>query len=123
MRESFDHEVQRVDALLPRGPRLAVIGSSSLWHADSELTCSHLGRLLATIPDLVLLTGGVEGVGETTGRSFFQARCASAQEPRVYHVLPTGEAVWDYGETLFAGTDMRERREVLGRLSNLYVAI
>jgi hypothetical protein len=71
----------------------------------------------------VLLTGGVEGIGEAVGRSFCQARRDAGQEPRVYHVLPEGEPAWDYGETLFAGSDMTERREVLGRLSALFLLV
>jgi predicted Rossmann-fold nucleotide-binding protein len=38
-------------------------------------------------------------------------------------VLPHGEDPWDYGETLFAGSDMKERREILGRLSPVYLVI
>jgi hypothetical protein len=38
-------------------------------------------------------------------------------------VLPIGEDSWDYGETLFAGADMTERREILGRISSIYVLI
>lgn len=37
--------------------------------------------------------------------------------------MPHGEERWDYSETLFAGADMQERREVLGRLARLYVSI
>src|SRR5262249_46785841 len=44
-------------------------------------------------------------------------------EPRIYHVLPEGEPEWDYGETFFAGADMAERREVLARLAEVYLAI
>jgi hypothetical protein len=69
------------------------------------------------------VTGGVEGIGEAVGRSFFQARRDAGQEPRVYHVLPEGEPAWDYGETLFAGADMTERREVLGRLCALFIMV
>jgi SLOG cluster4 family len=87
----FDREARRLDALLPRGPRVAVLGSTDFWHADSERTCSDIGRLLAGISGLVLLTGGVEGIGEAVGRSFFQTRHASGQEPCVFHVLPEGE--------------------------------
>jgi hypothetical protein len=119
----YDQEAQRLEALLPHGPRVAVLGSTEFWHADSERTCTEIGRLLAGIPGLVLLTGGVEGIGEAVGRSFFQARRDSGQEPRVYHVLPEGEDAWDYGETLFAGSDMTERREVLGRLSGLFLMV
>ena len=123
IRGRYDQEARRLEALLPHGPRVAVLGSTEFWHADSERTCTEVGPLLAGIPDLVLLTGGVEGIGEAVGRSFFQARRASGQEPHVYHVLPAGEEAWDYGETLFAGADMTERREVLGRLSRLFVIV
>jgi hypothetical protein len=108
---------------LPRGPRVGILGSTDFWHADSERTCTEIGRLLAAIPGLVLLTGGVEGIGEAVGRSFFEARRASGQEPRVFHVLPEGEEAWDYGETFFAGSDMTERREVLGRLALVFVMV
>jgi hypothetical protein len=100
-----------------------VLGSTDFWHADSERTCFAIGRLLAGISKLVLLTGGVEGIGEAVGRSFFQGRLDSGQVPCVYHVLPEGEVAWDYGETLFAGADMTERREILGRLSGLFVLV
>jgi hypothetical protein len=119
----YDREARRLEALLPHGPRVGVLGSTDFWHADSERTCSEIGRLLAGISGLVLLTGGTEGIGEAIGRSFFQARRDAGQEPRVYHVLPEGEEAWDYGETLFAGSDMTERREALGRLSRLFVMV
>ena len=112
-----------LDALLPPGPRLAVLGSTDFWHADSERTCTEIGRLLAGIPGLVLLTGGVEGIGEAVGASFFQTRRDAGQEPLVFHVLPEGEPSWDYGETLIAGADMTERREILGRLSGVFVMV
>jgi hypothetical protein len=121
--ERYEQHARRLDALLPQGRRVAVLGSTDFWHGDSERTCTEVGRLLAGVPELILLTGGVEGIGEAVGRSFFQARCDTGQEPRVYHVLPEGEPAWDYGETLFAGTDMTERREILGRLSGLFVMI
>ncbi len=123
IREHYDQEARRLEAMLPHGPRVGVLGSTDFWHADSEETCSHIGRLLAGIRGLVLLTGGVEGIGEAVGRSFFQARRDLGQEPRVYHVLPEGEEAWDYGETLFAGSDMTERREILGRLSGVFFMV
>src|SRR6516165_7394962 len=119
----YDQEARQIEALLPPGPRIAVLGSTDFWHADSERTCTQIGRLLASIPGLVLLTGGVEGIGEAVGRSFFQARRDAGQEPLVYHVLPEGGEAWDYGETLFAGSDMTERREVLARLAKVYVMV
>jgi hypothetical protein len=45
-------------------------------------------------------------------------------DPGVFHVLPGGHgADWDYGITLRAGKDMRQRREVLGRLARIYLAV
>jgi hypothetical protein len=123
IRGRYEDAAQRLAALLPHGPRVAVLGSTDFWHADSERTCREMGRLLAGVPGLLLLTGGVEGIGEAVGRNFFEARRDTGQEPRVYHVLPEGEEAWDYGETLFAGSDMTERREVLGRLSTLFVLV
>jgi len=119
----YDLEARQLEVLLPHGPRVAVLGSTEFWHADSERTCSEIGRLLAGISGLVLLTGGVEGIGEGVGRSFFLARRDSGQQPCVYHVLPEGEEAWDYGETLLAGSDMTERREILGRLSRLFLMV
>jgi hypothetical protein len=121
--DRYDQEARRLGAVLPHGPRLGVLGSTEFWHADSERTCAEMGRLLAGIPGLVLLTGGVEGIGEAVGRAFFEQRRHAGQEPHVYHVLPEGEPAWDYGVTLFAGADMTERREILGRMSALFVMV
>jgi uncharacterized protein (TIGR00725 family) len=119
----FDREAAEVAARLPAGPRLAVIGSTSFWHAESAETCAILGRSLAALDGLVLVTGGVEGVGEAVARSFWAARGGLEGGPRVFHILPRGHARRDHGETLFTGADMAERREVLGRLAVVYVVI
>jgi predicted Rossmann-fold nucleotide-binding protein len=119
----FDQEAARVGAALPRGPRLCIVGSTSFWHGESEATCGHIGRLLADIRGLVLITGGVEGVGEAVGRGYFRAAREAGLEPRVFHVLPDGEEAWDYGETHFAGAEMSERREVLARLAGVYLMV
>jgi SLOG cluster4 family len=122
-KDAFDHEATVVREQLPAGLRLAVIGSTSFWHPESEATCTALGRLLTSLDGLVLLTGGVEGVGEAVARSFHAAREAEGGGEPVFHLLPRGYRRWDYGETLFAGADMGERREILGRLAEIYVAI
>lgn len=119
----FDHEASELAARLPAGPRLAIIGSTAFWHADSKETCGALGHLLAGLDGLVLLTGGVAGVGEAVGRSFWAERGGHQSTAQVFHVLPRGYWRWDYGETLFAGSHMGERREILGRLAEAYVTI
>jgi hypothetical protein len=120
---SFDEEAAALLARLPARPTAVVIGSTSFWHDQSSATCSAIGRLLAMVGNLVLITGGMTGIGEGVGRSFFDARKKEAREPDTFHILPHGSNPWDYGVTLFAGSDMAERREVLGRVSRLYLAI
>jgi len=121
--EVLDRQTAEVARRLPVGPRLAVIGSTLFWHPQSEETCILLGRSLAGLDGLVLLTGGVKGVGEAVGRSFWAACRERESAPHVFHILPRGCWMLDYGETLFAGSDMGERREILGRLAEVYVAI
>lgn len=123
MHPDFDALACDLAARLPDGQEVIVIGSTDFHHPESEGTCQLIGRLLAGIPDLQLITGGVEGVGETLGRAFFAARLESGLPPLVYHVLPHGEPAWDYGTTLFASQDMSQRREVLARLGLRFLAV
>lgn len=121
MPNNFDEQAANLTAQFPPAPRIAVIGSTSFWHPDSEFTCHLIGARLAQLDRLILLTGGVAGVGEAVGRSFF-AGCNTGEQ-RTFHVLPAGSVPWDYGVTLFAGRDMEERREVLGRMAPIYLVI
>ena len=123
MKKSFEQLAAELEATLPAGPRVGIIGGTSFWQPESRSLCTRLGGLLARLDGIVLLTGGVEGVGETVGRSFASAREENMRRPNVVHVVPRGSRRWDYGETHFAGEDMAERREVLGRLAGVYVAV
>jgi hypothetical protein len=119
----YDQEAHRVGLAFPSAPRLGILGSHTFHDSANEPLCERIGTVLARMGDVVLVTGGVAGVGETIGRSFFHAQVASGREPRVFHVLPRGHEPWDYGTTLTAGADMRERREILARLCPLYVTV
>jgi uncharacterized protein (TIGR00725 family) len=118
-----EEETIIVEAQIPPGFRIVVIGSTSFWHEDSEQMCSDIGEHLAGVNSLVLLTGGVPGVGECVGRSFVKGCCTLGQTASVIHVLPRGCGAWDYGTTLFAGDSMTERREILGRLAKVFVVV
>jgi len=118
----FD-EAAAVSTNIPAGLRVVVIGSTSLRHHESKETCAEIGQRLAAIENLVLLTGGVSGVGESTGRGFAEGCRELGRSPRVFHVLPRGSTAWNYGTTLFAGDDMGERREILGRLAKTFIAV
>lgn len=119
----FDEESVVVSARIPAGSRVAVIGSMSFWHDDSERTCADIGEQLADIDNLVVLTGGVPGVGECIGRGYVKGCRSLGRTPSVIHVLPRGCRDWDYGTTLLAGDSMSERREILGRLAKIFIVI
>jgi predicted Rossmann-fold nucleotide-binding protein len=119
----FDRAAAEVASKLPPSFRVAIIGSTSFWHPDSEETCSALGRVLAYMRDLALVTGGVGGVGDTVARRFWDSREGKDGDRGLFHVLPLGYGPRKVGRTLFAGADMAERREILGRLADLYVVI
>ena len=119
----YESEATEVVRQLPKGPRLGVIGSSSFWGGDSRDICGAVGAQLSQLEDLVLLTGGVPGVGEAVGRAFVEARRGATDWPTAYHLLPRGSSSWDYGVTLFCGSTMLDRREILGRLAGVYLAI
>lgn len=105
------------------GIRLAVIGSQSFHSHISQSICEAAGKELANIDQLVLLTGGVTGIGETVGRSFYRARKQLGRLPQVFHVLPEGYQPWDYGLTLFGGFSLSDRRAILAGMASLYLAI
>lgn len=109
--------------LLPDMHRVGIIGSASWFDPESEYTCVAIGDSLAKVRSLALVTGGRSGVGETVARTFFQAHVDEHREPHVYHLLPDGCEQPDYGETLFCGRNMVERREVLGRIATVYIAV
>jgi hypothetical protein len=102
---------------------LAVIGSSSFWHQDSSTTCRQIGQKLANLSSLSIITGGMEGAGETVARSFSDRLPVADVSMRILHLLPVEFDPTDYGKTIFVGEDVAVRREVLGRVSNLYLVI
>lgn len=119
----YNTELMSVADQLPQGLRLGIIGSTAFNGQDSQAICIAVGTQLAALHDLVLITGGVTGVGETIGRAFVDARRNCPEQPTAYHLLPHGFRPWDYGVTLFVGTNMPERRETLARLASVYLVI
>lgn len=120
---NFDQVAESCRAQIVPGPRVAVLGSTSFYGPLSESLCRLLAADLADMPELVLLTGGVSGVGQTFGHAFYEARRSQQRPPNVYHLLPAEMAPVEYGITLAAGDSLSDRREVLGRVANLYIII
>lgn len=119
----FDEDAALLAPRIPAGFRVGVIGSTSFWHDESEQTCLAIGRALAEVENVVVVTGGVPGVGDRVGWGFAERRRELGRAPNVIHVLPHDCNARPFGTTLFAGDDMTERREILGRLASIYVAV
>lgn len=119
----FERLASRALSQIATGPRVIVVGSQTFNSTESIDLCEATGRCLAGIPDLVLVTGGVSGVPESVGRSFVEERQRVKSPRNTYQLLPKGCGSWDFGETIIAGANMTERREILGRLGGLYIAI
>ena len=119
----IDRQATELAARLAPGPRIGIIGGTRMTHPGSEDICRQIGRRLAAMPDQTLLTGGVAGIGDTIGRAYFQTRRDIGMRGEVVHLLPQGVVGPDYGRTETAGTDMSTRREILGRLAGVYVAV
>jgi len=108
---------------LPAGLRLGVIGGSRLFNARSRPFCLAIGEILAEIPGLVLITGGVAGVGDTVCDGYASGCRANQRDAATCHILPEGHENGGKHPTLYAGRTMKERREVLGRLAGVYLAV
>ena len=111
-------EVRCVCGRLPAGPRIVVVGSTSFHDSESERTCIEIGSQLGEVSDLILITGGVPGVGDTVGRSSTALACAETERTRLFHLLPEGSRPRPYGETLFAGSEMANGAD-LARIAGL----
>jgi len=112
-----------LDRGFPQGLRIGILGSSRILGLDSEEICIRLGTALASIPHAIVLTGGVSGIAPAVGRAFFKACLGLSIKPNVYHILPLGSGQWDYGVTIYGGSSMEERREILGRLAGIYISL
>ncbi len=123
MLDRLDEEATSLGKIILPGPRLAVLGSTSFWGADSRELCEAMSSNLATLAPIIAITGGMDGVGLTFGRSFAAARLAAGLPENLFHLLPRGLGPCDTGVTLDAGFDFDDRREIIGRIANVCLVI
>lgn len=121
--DRLDDEAESVVAAIADGPRLVVTGSTSFWGADSREPCEMIAGELALIEPLVAVTGGMDGVGITFGKSFAAARTHASLLENLFHLLPRGLGPCECGVTLGAGIDFHERCEILGRIGQVCLVI
>lgn len=120
---SYDDEAEALRSQLTAGPRVVVIGSTSFYHADSRQLCELIAGELARSPEIVAVTGGVAGIGATFAAAFAITRAQLHQDEKLYHILPRHTGTCSTGVTLTGGDDFFERREILGRLGDVYLMV
>ena len=118
----FDELAERLGSRLPTGPRVGIIGGRDLDRFGRDLSRA-VGNGLAALDGMVVITGGVAGAGERVATAYVAACRESRRPARLFHVLPEGHGPAPNGVTLYAGCSMAERRQVLGRLASVYVAV
>ena len=120
-----DELCSQLAARLPKGKHIYISGGTKFYSSCGEEICKELGRLLAQDPDIILVTGGFYGVGETVGRSFFDERARMKCCHGICHVIaikdnqdksnqtrqnPDGTfPPVPYGDTVFFGDSVRQR--------------
>jgi hypothetical protein len=115
--------ISAVSRALPHGDRIAVIGSTSFWSKLGRPVADLLGHSLGAMPDVVLLTGGMEGVAETVSRSFWLTRERIGLPSNLVHLVPHGMSPDFPGVAQRAGRDLEQRREVLAGVAHKYIVI
>ncbi len=123
MTPALDEFAARLRDRLPRRPTVVVVGSTAFWHVESAGLCEAIATELALRTDLVIVTGGMPGVAEAFAGAFARRRVQLDADPAVFHLMPRGIDSLATGETLEAGDDFAERRELLGRVGPVYLVI
>lgn len=130
---------KQVEQNLPMGRLVYVSGSTKFFSHNGEEVSIELGKHLARDRNIVLVTGGFYGVGETVGRSFYEERKKLGWDDGVVHI----QAVKDdrdrsthtrqnsdgtfqpvpYGKTIFIGNSVRQREMITARSLDLCLLI
>ncbi len=107
---------------------VAILGGTSFYSENGQRFCEALGRELAK-KQVILGTGGMDGVGKTVAQSFSQK---SDAEGRLFQFLPSElsntvsgipKKEWEFGKTITLGQNWEERRKGLAKWSRLFIAI
>ena len=124
---------------LPKGKHVYISGGTKFFSPNGEEICKELGKQLARDLEVVLVTGGFYGVGETTAQSFYDERIRMNRPNGVCHVIAVRDdqdkspqtrqnadgtfQVVPYGETLFYGESVRQREMLTPVVLDLCVLI
>ncbi|CAN7979143.1 unnamed protein product, partial [Ixodes persulcatus] len=117
-----------------------IAGSSKLQSTRSEEICRCIGKQLAKLHNVGVVTGGFFGAPDVVARTFYEFRENNGQmDPRVFHILPKRDdkifagkvlqnsdgsfAEVDYGRNLFLGNSIKERECAVARAFDTCIVI
>ena len=122
-----------------KGKLVYFSGGTKFFSTIGEAVCKEIGTQLAQHQDVVLVTGGFFGVGDTVARSFFEERQKLDFLPNVYHVQAVRDAQdksaqtrqnkdgtfqkVPYGGTVFVGDSVRERETLIATVLRTCILI
>ncbi|XP_067129424.1 uncharacterized protein [Centruroides vittatus] len=122
-----------------------IAGSSNLTNQKTKDICIAIGRELAKIENIIIVTGGCYGVQELVSKSFFEARENNkdpgylSADSSVIHILPTKDSqnytakmhqnpdgtfeAMSFGKSIFVGDSVKERESAVARLFDTCIVI
>ena len=129
----------RLTGELPAGKHVYISGSTIFYSSSGKEICEELGKQLAQDSEIILITGGFYGVGDTVAKSFFDERTRLGRPHGLCHIVAerddqdkshqtrqrpdrTFEPV-PYGDTLFYGDSVRQREMLTPKVIDLCILV
>ena len=129
----------RLTSDLQPGKHVYISGSTVFYSSCGKEICEELGKQLAQDLEIILITGGFFGVGETVSKSFFDERMRLNQPHGICHIVAerdeqdkshqtrqradrTFEPV-PFGDTLFYGDSVRQREMLTPKVIDLCILV
>ncbi|XP_064630200.1 uncharacterized protein LOC135489044 isoform X1 [Lineus longissimus] len=116
-----------------------ISGSTQFYCEKSEALCRAIGKSLALLDSVTIVTGGFYGVGDSVAKAFVEAREALGKPSNVWHILPTRDDLdrqhqarqnrdrtfqtVPYGMTVFSGDSVRERETIVSRVIDICLLV
>lgn len=130
---------QELFSRLPDGNYVYISGGHHFYSTNGEAICKLLGKELAKLKSVVLVTDGFYGVGDTVAKSFHDKRkklglpiniyCTTAVKDPADRSRKTRQREdgtmepSPYGETIFLGNSLRQCGRVCTRVFNICILI
>ncbi len=124
---------------LPKGKLVYVSGGTQFYSKNGKEICEALGKKLAEDEEIVLITGGFYGVGESVSKSFYDERIRLNKPHGVCHIVAVRDkedksnqtrqnsdltfARVPYGDTLFFGDSVRQREMLTPRVIDVCILV